>query len=142
MNDLTHTITVDQTPEQVFAAITNVRGWWTGDITGKTAEVGDEFAYRYRDLHYSNQRVVEASPGRKVVWLVTDSNLSFVADKSEWTGTRIEFEITREGGRTQLRFTHVGLARGAQCFTDCFAAWGSYITGNLRRRIETGRAAA
>ena len=46
--------------------------------------------------------------------------------------------IAKQGAKTQLRFTHVRLARGAQCFTDCFDAWGSYVNGSLRRLIETG----
>jgi hypothetical protein len=40
--------TVDQTPEEAFAAINNVRGWWTGEpgIEGGTSKLGDEFCYR------------------------------------------------------------------------------------------------
>jgi len=41
----TATIVVDQTPEEAFAAINNVRGWWTGDpgIEGSTDKLNDEF---------------------------------------------------------------------------------------------------
>ena len=46
--DFTTAFTVDQTPEEAFAAINNVRGWWTGKpgIEGSTAKLGDEFTYR------------------------------------------------------------------------------------------------
>jgi len=34
---LTTAFTVDETPEAAFAAINNVRGWWSGDIDGATS---------------------------------------------------------------------------------------------------------
>jgi hypothetical protein len=133
---LTSTITVDQTPEEAFAAINDVRGWWSGEIEGQTAQLGDEFTYRYEDFHYSKQRVIESVPGKKVVWLVVDSRLDFVEHKTEWNGTKIMFEIAKKGGKTEVRFTHVGLSPDHECFEDCSSAWGSYITGNLRKLIR------
>jgi hypothetical protein len=64
MNSFTTTISVDQTPEEAFAAINNVRGWWTGDIEGGTDKVGDEFTYRYEDIHYSRQKITALVPGK------------------------------------------------------------------------------
>jgi hypothetical protein len=62
-----------------------------------------------------------------------------VKDKGEWNGTRIVFEIARTGGKTELRFTHVGLVRAFECYGDCSGAWGFYINDSLRRRITTGK---
>ena len=105
----TTTIAVDQTPEEAFAAINNVSGWWSGEIEGSAAKLGDEFTYRYQDVHRSKQKVMEFIPGRKIVWHVLDSQLSFVEDKSEWNGTDIVFDISRKDGKTEIRFTHAGL---------------------------------
>jgi len=136
--DFTLTLTVDQTPEEVFAAINNVRGWWSGEIEGSTDKLGDEFTYRYGDLHRSTHEITEFVPGRKVVWHTTDSHINFVKDKAEWEGTDIVFEIARKGDQTELRFTHVGLVPAIQCYGECSGAWGFYINECLRSLITTG----
>jgi Activator of Hsp90 ATPase homolog 1-like protein len=138
--NLTTTMTVDQTPEEAFAAINNVRGWWSGEIEGSTEKLGDEFTYRYQDVHYSKQKVVESIPGRKVVWLVLDARLNFAKDKTEWKGTEITFEISRKGIETEVRFTHVGLVPEFECFSSCSNAWGSYINDSLRSLITSEKA--
>jgi Activator of Hsp90 ATPase homolog 1-like protein len=128
---------VDQTPEEVFAAINDVPGWWTGEIVGGTDKLGDEFTYRYKDIHYSKQKITELIPGEKVVWRVTDAHLNF-PDPAEWIGTDITFEVSREGGQTRLRFAHVGLVPEFECFDNCSSAWSSLVNGNLRRLITAG----
>jgi Activator of Hsp90 ATPase homolog 1-like protein len=137
--DYTATITVDQTPEEAFTAINNVRGWWSGEIEGRTDKLGEEWTYRYEDLHYSKQRITELVPGKRVVWLVVDGYLGFVEDKTEWVGTRITFDLSKKGGKTQVRFTHVGLVPKDECFNACSDAWGFYITGSLRSLISKGK---
>jgi uncharacterized protein YndB with AHSA1/START domain len=133
----TTTFTVDQTPEQVFATINNVRGWWTGEIEGSTDQLGAEFTYRYADIHYSKQKITELVPGKKIVWLVTDAHLNFTEDKSEWKGTEITFDLAQKGDQTEIRFTHLGLVPAVECFDQCSTAWGYYINGSLRNFITT-----
>jgi Activator of Hsp90 ATPase homolog 1-like protein len=137
--NFTATFTVEQTPEEAFAAINNVRGWWSGAIDGSTDKRGDEWTYRYKDVHYSKHKITEFVPGKKVVWLVLDGYLSFVEDKTEWTGTTITFEIAKKGDKTEVRFTHVGLVPDYECYNACSNAWGSYINGSLRSLITTGK---
>lgn len=141
MNDrnITTTFLVDQTPKEAFDAINNVRGWWSGEIEGSTDKLGDEFTYRYKDLHYSKQKIIELIPGKKVVWLVLDSTLNFVEDKSEWNGTKIIFEISKKDNKTEVRFTHAGLVPKHECYNACSDAWGFYINDSLRSLITKGR---
>jgi activator of Hsp90 ATPase-like protein len=141
MNDrnLTFSFTVDQTPEEAFAAINNVRGWWSGEIEGATDKLGEEFTYRYKDVHYSKQKITKLIPGKKVVWLVSDSYLKFTNDKAEWTGTQVTFEVSQKGNKTEVRFTHLGLVPESECFGACSNAWGFYINGSLRSLIRIGK---
>jgi Activator of Hsp90 ATPase homolog 1-like protein len=137
--NFTTAFTVDQTPEEAFAAINNVRGWWSGEIEGSTDKLGEEFTYRYEDVHRSKQKITELVPGKKVTWHVLDAYLDFTKDKTEWTGTDITFDITRKGDKTEVRFTHVGLVPKFECFDNCSNAWGFYINGSLQSLITTGK---
>jgi len=134
----TASFTVDQSPEEVFKAVNNVRGWWSGEVTGEWNKLDAEFTYRYKSMHKSTQQVTEFVPGKKVVWHVVDAELTFAKDKSEWIGTDIVFEIARKGGQTELSFTHLGLVPAFECYGGCSGAWGALIGTNLRNLIITG----
>lgn len=137
--DYTASFAVEQSPEEVFAAVTNVRGWWSEEIEGNTEKLGAAFKFHYKDLHRTTQKITELVPGRKVVWHVTESYIGFVSDKHEWKGTDIVFEIGKKRGKTELRFTHVGLVPAIECYGDCSGAWGFYINESLRELVTTGK---
>ena len=96
-DDFTMSFTVEATPDRVYATINDVRSWWLGDIVGRSEQIGDEFTYRYEDLHRSTQKVIELVPGRRVVWEVTDAYLSHSADPEDWTGSHVVFDIVPSG---------------------------------------------
>jgi hypothetical protein len=134
----TAAFSVDQTPQEVFHAINNVRGWWSEDIEGDTGKAGGEFSYRYQDVHRCRIKVTELAPGETVAWRILDSYLDFTQDKAEWKDTEIHFEITAQGGKTEIRFTHVGLIPAYECFDVCSSSWGFYLYTSLRALIRTG----
>jgi uncharacterized protein YndB with AHSA1/START domain len=135
----TTSFTVNQSPKEVFDAINNVRGWWSGEIDGRTDAPGAEFTYSYKDVHRSTQKITDFVPGKKVVWHISEAQLNFVEDKDEWNGTEIVFEISRKKGKTEVRFTHVGLVPAFECYGGCSGAWGFYVDDSLRTLITTGK---
>ena len=137
--DFTTAFVVNQTPEEVFNAVTNVRGWWSEEIEGSTNKLNDEFKYHYEDVHRCKMKIIEFLPNERVVWLVLDNYFKFTNDKSEWNGNKIIFEITRTGNNTQLRFTHLGLIPDYECYTICRDAWTNYIQNSLRNLVITGK---
>ena len=137
--DYSISLVVDQSPQEVFAAINNVRGWWSEEIEGRTDKLGAEFRYQYQDLHRSTQKITELVPAQRVVWHIQDARINFVKDKTEWNGTDVVFEIGRKENKTELRFTHVGLRPAIECYGKCSGAWGFYINESLRDLITTGK---
>jgi hypothetical protein len=132
-------ILVDQSPEEVFTAINNVRGWWSENITGRTTTLNDEFIYQYKDVHVCKMKIVESITNKKVVWLVLENQFNFTKDQQEWKGNKIVFEIAEKSRKTQLQFTQIGLVPAYECYTVCEDAWSSYIQGSLKNLITTGK---
>jgi hypothetical protein len=137
--DFATTLLVDQTPEEVFNAINNVRGWWSEEIEGNTDQLNDEFTYHYKDIHRCQMKLTEVIPNKKIVWFVIANYFKFTKDKSEWTGTKISFEISKKDSQTQIRFTHLGLVPEYECYDICSDAWNNYIHNSLRSLITTGK---
>jgi hypothetical protein len=134
--DFTTAIMVKQSPADVFPILLNVRAWWSGlygeSFEGNSEKVGDEFSFRAGGgAHYTKQKMVELVPGKKVVWLVTESNLSFVDTTDKWSGTRISFEISKEGDKTKIVFRHIGLVPEFECYDSCAPAWTQYVQEQL-----------
>lgn len=133
------TVAVRRSPDEAFAAINDPRAWWGADIAGRTDRPGDEWTYRYKELHRSTQKVVELVPGRKVAWRVVDADMSFLKDRAEWKGTTIVFDLAPTEEGTEIRFSHLGLAPEVECFDVCSDAWTGLIRGSLKSFIESGR---
>ena len=137
--NFTTIIAVNQTPEVAFAAINNVRGWWSEEIEGSTNKLGAEFKYHFKDIHRCKLKITELVTGKKVAWRVMDNYFNFTKDKAEWKGTDIVFEISRKGDKTEIRFTHMGLVPEYECYDACSEGWGFYINTSLRDLITTGK---
>ena len=138
-SNFTTALLVDETPEEVFNAVNNVRGWWSQEIEGDTDKLNAEFIYHYKDVHISKMKITEFVPGKRITWLVMENYFNFTNDKNEWKGNKIIFEITQKGNKTELQFTQEGLVPAYECYDVCHDAWTNYIQKSLRSLITTGK---
>ncbi len=137
--DYNTSIRLEQSPAEVFKAINNPRAWWSEDIKGRTDRLNGEWTYHFKDSHRSKMKTIEMIPDQKVVWLVVDNYFAFTKDKSEWTGNRIIFEISKQDNKTQLVFTQIGLVPAYECYKVCSDAWTGFIKKSLYSLITTGK---
>ncbi|MEO6190248.1 MAG: SRPBCC domain-containing protein [Saprospiraceae bacterium] len=137
--NFTITFLVDQTPNEVFNAINNVRGWWSEELEGDSENLNDEFIYRHKDFHYSKHKLIEVAKDTKVVWLTTDSKLTFINVQDEWNGTKMIFEVSKQNEQTKLVVTHFGLVPEFECYDSCSKGWTYYLKNSLLLLITTGK---
>jgi hypothetical protein len=121
-SDFITRLIVDQTSEEAFNAITNVRGWWSEEIEGDTAKLNDGLTYHYEDVHYCQIKLIEVIPNKKVVWFVKYNYFKLTKDKSEWTGTKMSFEISERDCKIEINVTHHGLNPEFECYDICSTA--------------------
>lgn len=129
------TFTTGSSPEEVYRAIGNVKGWWTRNSEGRTVAVGDEFTIRFGEL-WKTMRVITAVPFRTIAWEVVDCHLPFVKDVKEWKGTTIRFAIGTSRSGTQVRLTHIGLTPRLECYGACEEGWAHYFGEALPMALE------
>ena len=116
----------------IFNRLVDPRNWWIGlfgeIIEGNSKALDDEFTFSAGDgLHFSKQRLIELVMDKKIVWRVTESNLSFLKNTNEWAGTEISFELVPNNNRTKITFTHKGLVPHFECYGGCSSAWNQYL---------------
>jgi hypothetical protein len=138
--DYTFSFESTKTTEAIFETLLDVQQWWVGlygeEISGHSKNLHDEFSFRAGEgVHYSKQRLIELAPATKITWLVVESNLSFIKNTSEWTNTRIGFEIIKQKHHHQIVFTHQGLKPTIECYQGCSGAWTLYMQ-NLAEKLK------
>lgn len=134
----TSTITTRIGLNEAFDRIPCISDWWTAGVQGSARKLGDEFTVRWGTT-FVTFKVTEIVPGNRATWLVTDCNLDFLTDKTEWKSTKVVWELSPNGGETSVTITHVGLMPGLECYKNCEAGWNFYFGESLLRLLTQGK---
>lgn len=132
-------ITANITAKEAFQRITRVSEWWSENIEGNFKKLNDVFTIHFVFGDSFVIKIVELVPDKKIVWLVTDCNLTWIKDKKEWKGTKISFEISTDNNSTHVNFTHIGLVPGIECYNGCVGGWNQYIKESLFKLLTEGK---
>jgi uncharacterized protein YndB with AHSA1/START domain len=135
MVDILHKIEAKAPQQDVWKALSTTQGlagWWTSDTRGDASEGGIiEF---YFNQNRMDMKVIEADPGRHVVWQV-------VSGPDDWMGTKISFDLSRNGDLTKVLFKHQGWREASEHMSHCSTKWGTFMV-SLKSLAETGKGAA
>ena len=105
--------------------------------------LNDKFTVPFGELNgeksFVDFVVSEFVPNKKAVWKVTNCNLPWFKDKTEWNNTEVVFEISSENSMTKIDFTHIGLVPGIECYDACEKGWDGHVTNSLVKYINEGK---
>ena len=131
-------IITDVSAEEAFNKICSVNKWWTANFKGSARNLNDTFTLRFGRNTFAF-KVVEVVPNKKLVWLVTDCNMPWLNDRTEWKNTRIVFEISKEKNQTRIGLTHIGLVPDVECYNICEVGWKQYFGESIPALLATGK---
>jgi hypothetical protein len=132
--DYHNSISVDAGAAEAFEAISRVPAWWAKNFEGYSESLHDIFTVRFGETFVTFE-LTEFVPNKRVVWHVTDCYLHFIKDRTEWKGTSVIWDISREGDKTRIDMTHRGLVPACECFENCQRGWNRHITESLYKYL-------
>lgn len=140
MNDYTKSFTVNNTPGEVYEAITeHITDWWSNDLTGTAAREGDSFNIAFGATH-KTFTIAAAVHNKLVVWKCVKAyiNMASLTNKSEWVGTKLFWKISTNKTGTTLTFLHEGLNDSFECYSVCENGWNTFLA-SLQAYLTTGK---
>jgi uncharacterized protein YndB with AHSA1/START domain len=132
-------ITADITPKEALDKISRVSEWWATNFEGSSQKLNDVFTVRFGSGDMYKVKVTEFIPDKKFVWQVIDSHQGWVANETEWTGTKILWEVSAQKDDTQIDMTHIGLVPIIECYDKCTQGWDYLLQKSLLRFLTENK---
>lgn len=132
-NSLSFRVKTRASSEEIFAALLHVSKWWGfEDLEGQSKALDDVFTITHPGAHYSKQVVTAYERAKRLIWSITESQMPWLSNPQEWTGTRLIFELSPG----QLCFTHEGLTPDLECYSRVSEGWHEVIETNFLNYLE------
>lgn len=132
MADILHTVQMNASPADVFAALTEragaSAGWARASSTAPRLHSLSDFRFGDGKV-VVRMRIAALEKGAKLAW-------QCVAGPPDWVGTSVTFDLAREGDDTVVRFAHRGWKEATDLMGRCSATWAHFLFG-LKSMLET-----
>ncbi len=136
MFDILQRVGIVSSPDNVYGALTTrqgLAGWWTDGVSGDGAAVGDVVHFRFGERGFFDMKVLEAEPGKRLLWEVVDG-------PQEWVGTRVSWDLRQEGAYTIVLLKQAGWKEPVEFMHHCSTKWAVFLL-SLKALVETGEGA-
>lgn len=107
-----------------------IAGWWSDQVSGAAASVGDEFGVDFPTTEVTFRLVVVESSDDAVGWDVPES-------PPWWKGTSIRFQVDESEPGSTILFTHGGFEPDDPIIAVITPAWVGFLN-NLVDVAQTG----
>ena len=135
MPDILHRVEMKSSAAEAYRALATIEGlsgWWTKQTSG-SSKVGDVIELRFGSRGGFDMKVLELTPGKRVLWQVVDG-------PQAWIGTKVGFDLRPNGGATAVLFKHEGWKEPIDFMHHCSTKWAIFLM-SLKSLVETGTAA-
>jgi len=132
MPDIVHDFPINATPAVVFQAVSTADGldrWWTKRASGEP-KAGATYQLGFGPEYDWVASVTKCVPE-------THFELEMTRADSDWTGTRVGFELVPSRSGTQVRFYHRGWPAANEHYRISSFCWAMYLR-ILKRALEHG----
>ena len=135
MPDILHRVETKCSPNDAYRALSTLEGlsgWWTTDTQGQS-NVGGAIKFRFGSRGGFDMKVLELEPAKRVLWQVVEG-------PSEWIGTKVSFDLKRDGDFTAVLFKHQGWREPVEFMHHCSTKWAMFLM-SMKSFVETGEGA-
>jgi len=135
MPEILHRVGIKSSLADAYRALTAreaLSAWWTTETRGESS-VGGVLHFQFGETGFFDMKVLELDPEKRVLWLVVDG-------PEEWIGTKVSWDLKREGDFTIVLFKHLGWKEPVEFMHHCSTKWGAFLM-SLKSLVETGKGA-
>ena len=134
MPDLNHQIPINAPAAKVYRAVATqegMRGWWTAD-TQLEEKPGGKAVFGFENRGMVFRMTIDVLDPNTIV------RMSCLGDHREWAGTKLEWKVTEQDGKSNLSFTHRNWQEVTPFCAACNSTWGELMY-RLKAFVETGQ---